>query len=258
VSSDAAGVAVETRTVVAPSGHQVTLVRFLNGAVVFDLHVGSTDPPADLATLPPDRGPRFAADETPFLLAAFNGGFKIKDHPGGFELNGQVLYPLEQGMASFVIDTDGTAHIGTWGRQLPTAHEPVANVRQNLQPLITDGVASAAVGDPAAWGATVTASKIVARSAAGEDAQGDIIYAGGMALLPEDLSNALLLAGAVNGMQLDINPEWVQLDAAAAAGGPLAGRVPGQTRPANQYVVGWTRDFFSVLAAYRMPTARPR
>lgn len=49
-------------------------------------------------------------------------------------------------------------------------------------------------------------------------------------------------------MELDINPEWVQLDVARRPGGPLAAEVPGQDRPADQYLAGWTRDFFTVLA----------
>jgi hypothetical protein len=98
---------------------------------------------------------------------------------------------------------------------------------------------------------------VVARSAAGEDARGDIMYAGGMALLPADLAAALLDAGAVNAMQLDINPNWVQLDTAAGPGAPLAAGVPGQNRPADQYQVGWTRDFFAALAPISVPTAKP-
>ena len=49
-------------------------------------------------------------------------------------------------------------------------------------------------------------------------------------------------------MELDINPEWVQLDAAARPGGPLSAGVPGQHRPATQYLTGWTRDFIAVQA----------
>ena len=50
-------------------------------------------------------------------------------------------------------------------------------------------------------------------------------------------------------MELDINPEWVQLDIARKPGGPLTAAIPGQARLADQYLEGWTRDFFTVLAA---------
>jgi hypothetical protein len=258
VSRDVAGVAVEEQTFSAPSGRPVTLARFDAGSVVFDLHVGTSDPPANLAALPPDRGPALATDETPFLLAAFNGGFKANAGPGGVEVQGQPVTPLVAGKASFVIDVNGTAHIGVWGSALPVPGEQVASVRQNLAPLITNGVPNPTIDIPADWGATVNGSMIVARSAVGQDAAGNIIYAGGTSLLPADLSAALVSAGAVNAMQLDINPEWVQLDATGGAGGPLVAQVPGQNRPASQYLSGWTRDFFVVMALTLAPRMRPR
>jgi hypothetical protein len=258
VSTDAAGVAVEEQKVTVPSGRVVTLVRFDAGRVVFDLHIGTSDPPVNLATIPGDRGPAIAADEAPFLLAAFNGGFKIKDGPGGVELQGQVVAPLSDGKASFVIDVNGTAHIGVWGSQLPLPGEQVSSVRQNLAPLITGGVPNPTVGIPEDWGATLTSSKVVPRSGAGEDAHGNIIYAGGWSVLPSDLAAALLNAGAVNAMQLDINPEWVQLDAAASTGAPLVGQIPGQYRPSNQYIAGWTRDFIAVMGPVVTPSLHPR
>jgi hypothetical protein len=49
-------------------------------------------------------------------------------------------------------------------------------------------------------------------------------------------------------MELDINPEWVQLATARNPGGSLAAAIPGQLRPATQYLTGWTRDFITVLA----------
>jgi hypothetical protein len=48
-------------------------------------------------------------------------------------------------------------------------------------------------------------------------------------------------------MELDINPEWVQLDVASRPGGPLRTAVPGQIRPADQFLWGWSRDFITVL-----------
>ena len=258
VASDSAGVAVETQTVTAPSGRPVTLLRFDAGRVVFDLHIGSTDPPADLATVRADRGPALAADELGVLVAAFNGGFKMNAHQGGVEVDGQVVAPLVSGEASLVIDADGAAHIGVWGQDLPTPGEQVESVRQNQPPLIEHGAIAPSASVPSDWGLTVGGAEAVPRSAAGEDARGDIIYAAGMGLLPADLANALHGAAAVEAMQLDINPEWVQAETAAAPGAPLRTAVPGQNRPAGQYVAGWSRDFFAVLALVKVDPKRPR
>ena len=46
------------------------------------------------------------------------------------------------------------------------------------------------------------------RGGVGVDANGGLVWAGGR-ISPLDLANALIAAGAVRGMQLDINPDWV-------------------------------------------------
>ncbi len=241
-------IAVDERSVVNPDGVQVVVFRFRAGQVRFDLHVGSQDPPANLAALPPDAQPSVSSAEAPLLLAAFNGGFQVSTGSGGFEVDGQTLVPLINGMASFVIDANGTGHIGVWGQGVPTAGEQVLSVRQNLAPLVSNGQESPQIDDVAAWGATLGGGSAVARSALGEDAVGDILYAASMSAVPADLAGALISSGVLNAMQLDINPAWVQLAFANALGGPLQAGVPGQNRPADQYSVGWSRDFVAVLA----------
>jgi hypothetical protein len=124
----------------------------------------------------------------------------------------------------------------------------VVSVRQNLPPLVSGGQPSANIGDVPAWGATLGGGTTVARSAVGEDAQGNLLYAGGESLQPADLSGAMVDSGAVTAMELDINPEWVQFDWAASPGAPFNAGVPGQNRPATQYQSGWTRDFITALA----------
>jgi hypothetical protein len=69
-----------------------------------------------------------------------------------------------------------------------------------------------------------------------------------MSTTPQDLAEALARSGARIAMELDINPEWVQLAVARTPGGSLAAAIPRQVRPASQYLTGWTRDFVTVLA----------
>ena len=123
------------------------------------------------------------------------------------------------------------------------------SVRQNLPPLISAGRTSPAINDVSAWGSTLGGGSRVARSGLGEDAGGDIIYAASMSAVPVDIAGALLGAGSVTAMELDINPYWIQLDLAASPGGALRAGVPGQNRLATQYLSGWTRDFVTVLAS---------
>ena len=249
VSRSGGAIAVDSQTVTEPTGHTVTVFRFRAGQVHYGLHVGSSDPPTGTAVVSADSSSTIGPQETASLLAAFNGGFLSTTGSGGFELNGQVLLPLQAGEASLVIDTDGTGHVGVWGQGVPAKGEQVASVRQNLPPLVVGGQPSPSITDVAAWGATLGGGSSVARSALGEDTQGDLLYAASMAALPSDLADALVSAGTSTAMELDINPEWVQLAVAPVPGGTLATGVPGQNRPADQYVVGWTRDFVTVLAA---------
>jgi len=111
-----------------------------------------------------------------------------------------------------------------------------------------NGAPSPSINDIAAWGATLGGGSAVARSALGIDAQGNLLYAGSMSAVPADLANALIAAGAVTALELDINPYWVQVDTSPTPGAPLVAGVPGQQRPANQFSVGWTRDFVTVLS----------
>jgi len=243
-------IAVDTDTVTAPNGATVVLYRFRAGKVTFGLHVGSTDPPRGTAVVSADSGSVIGPDEAPVLLAAFNGGFQTNTGTGGVELNGQTLVPLQSGLASLVIDTNGAAKVGVWGQGLPSAGESVASVRQNLAPLVSAGVASPNIASVGTWGATLGGGSAVARSALGEDASGNLIYAGSMSALPSDIASALIGAGTVTAMELDINPMWVQLAFAATPGAPLAIGIPGSHRPADQYQQGWTRDFVTVLAVH--------
>jgi hypothetical protein len=226
----------------------VTVARFLFNHVDYSLHVGSQDPPIGNAVIGPDSGPMVSAAEQPLLLACFNGGFKANARAGGFEVDGQVLVPLSAGLASFVIDTAGLGQVGVWGQDVPAPGDQVASVRQNLPPLVVGGQPSPQVGDVPAWGATIGGAATVARSALGQDAAGDLLYAASMSTLPADLANALISAGATTAMELDINPNWVQLATAATPGASLVPQVPGQNRPADQCQSGWTRDFIAVLS----------
>ena len=129
----------------------------------------------------------------------------------------------------------------------PARSERVYSVRQNLGPLVSHGKPAATARFWADWGGTVNGIEYVARSAIGQDAAGNLIYVASMSTVPADLAAALVKMGARIGMELDINPNWVQLDVAARPGGPLRAAVPGQWRPADQFLVGWDRDFFTVL-----------
>lgn len=239
----AARKAAEPRVSIArmrTSDGSLVTVAIFRGAVRYGLHAGSQDPYARPGLL--KDGSVVGRAERAALLAAFNGGFKMTARAGGYEQEGHVLYPLRAGLASLVIDRSGHARIVVW-----PARGGAYSVRQNLQPLVLDGRPAAAADDWRVWGATLGGGEYVARSAVGQNTEGDLIYVGSMSTTPYDLAHVLAREGARIAMELDINPAWVQLDIARRPGGRLRAEVYGQIRPASQYVYGWTRDFVTVL-----------
>jgi hypothetical protein len=230
----------------AADGATVTVAVF-RGPVRYVLHNGSADPGYAASVKGVQAGSQVGTAEGRHLLASFNGGFKLSVGVGGYEQEGHVISPLLKGYASLIIDRSGRARIAVWGHGAPAPGEAVYSVRQNLRPLVEHGRPTAAAADWTIWGATLGGAENVARSAVGEDAAGHLMYAGSMSATPLDLARALADKGARIAMELDINPEWVQLDVASRPGGPLRTKVAGQVRPADQFIQGWSRDFFTVL-----------
>lgn len=227
----------------AADGSVITLVRF-TGPARYVLHDGSQDPAGLVGEV--SAGPKITGAARGRLIAAFNGGFKMASLAGGYEQEGHVVKPIRNGLASLVIDTSGRARVGVWGSGVPVPGEHVYSVRQNLWLLLSGGKPTAESALWWRWGGTVGHTEYVARSAIGQNRAGQLIYAASMYTSPADLAWALAQAGARVAMELDINPEWVQLDTAARPGGPLRAGIPGQHRPATQYLTGWTRDFIAV------------
>ena len=225
----------------------VVTVAVFRGPVQYVLHNGSQDPGPGYAALV-RACPAVSGAERRHLLAAFNGGFLLRSRAGGYEQEGHVFRALRHGLASLVIDRSGQARIGVWGVDVPAPGEAVYSVRQNLWPLVERGQPTAEAARWWRWGGTIGHAEYVARSALGQDASGDLIYAASMSTVPEDLAVALARSGARIAMELDINPEWVQLAVAHTPGGSLHAPIPGQVRSPTQYLTGWTRDFIAVLA----------
>jgi hypothetical protein len=78
------------------------------------------------------------------------------------------------------------------------------------------------------------------------------VWAGGEHLTVADLVDALMGAGVVRAVELDINPEWVAgyLYGHRGGHGPLAPQpvVPGQPGTPGQFLAPYSRDFFTVDA----------
>ena len=181
------------------------------------------------------------------LIGAFNGGFLYNDGQYGMIAGGIPYAPLKQDTATLVGYTDGTLKIVNYTGQ--DFGSNVAFVRQNCPILINNGNLS--VLDPknkAAWGRTLTSETYTWRSGIGITKTGNLIYAGGNNLTPTTLAYALQSAGAMNAMQLDINPAWVSFTLFSQ--NPQTGALTAlpfmkdARDRSKQYIHGHNKDFF--------------
>jgi len=226
----------------------VTLMRVDQSFVHITLHAGSSDGGVTGWTY----GDRITPREIHLLLAAVNGGFRLTYRDVGFMSGGHVAVALKPGLASIVTYTDGTTDIGAWRAGVPSAKETVFSVLQNQKLLVDRGVASATVSNCiiACWGETIGAQTAVARSGLGITAGGQLVWAAGEHLLPAELASALISAGAVRAIELDINPDWVAgyLYIHHPSGPSPLPLVPGQLGIAGKLLEPYSRDFLAFVA----------
>jgi hypothetical protein len=226
----------------------VTLMRFDQRYVHLTLHAGSSDG-GESGWI---YGDRISAREIHSLVAGFNGGFKLTYREVGFMSAHHVAVPLQAGLASIVTYTDGNTDIGAWRAGVPSGHTPVFSVLQNQRLLVDRGRAAANVDTCiiACWGETIGSVTSVARSGLGVDPAGRLVWAAGEQLTPGALAHALIAAGAVRAIELDINPFWVAgyLYPHHPSGPSAVPVIPGQHGIAGQLLEADSRDFLAIVA----------
>jgi Phosphodiester glycosidase len=225
-------------------------IASINQSLVrFQLRPGSEDPGPGPWKAQPD----IQAGSRTGLLATFNNGFKIASSGGGFYLNGAASGQLTSGAASVVYYRDGHIAIGAWGQTVRMGPD-VVGVRQNLQLIVDHGHIPASVDEnvTTSWGATLGGGYYVWRSGIGMTAGGRVIFVYGPALNVRELAQLLKRAGAVTGMELDINPAWVSFMYYLPRhhpGDPTpVNLLPTQVQPAERYYWISGRDFTAVYA----------
>lgn len=219
-------------------------------------HVGAGDPNAWRAA-PADAGPAIDwANEGPAgVVAVFNGAFKQAAKGGGAMVDHVVLEPMLRGYMTIALNAAGRWEMGVWGaRNFPTPGFGAIALRQNLAPLVQHGALTAAAqtSNWKFWGDPINENPLTARTGIGLDAQGNLIYVATMTgVLAPTLARALIAAGALTAMQLDINPYWPILGASPSPlhkNGVFSVQLPGAEHNASIYASGWERDFFVALA----------
>jgi len=235
-----------------------TYTSYVNGIVTMDqrlvsfqLHPGNEDPGG--SAWGPNARPWIPPGSRTGLLATFNGGFKLDSAEGGFYLNGHTSGKLTPGTASVVYYKNGTVKIGAWDQTVRMTSS-VVGVRQNLKLIVDNGHVPAAVNQDVEtnWGATLGGGYYVWRSGLGITRDGRVVFVYGPALDVQDLADLLQRAGAVEGMQLDINPYWMSYEYYQADGHPSdpapVALLPTQQQTAYRYYSPYSRDFTAVYA----------
>ena len=148
---------------------------------------------------------------------------------------------------------DGKVTVGVWGRDVRMTSQ-VIGVRQNLKLIVDHGVVPTSVDQnvQSQWGATLGGGYYVWRSGIGVTRDGRIVFVYGPALSVRTLADLLQRAGAVEGMQLDINPTWMSYmyykPTPSTANPSPANLLPTQQEPADRYYSINSRDFTAVFA----------
>ena len=243
------------RKTITVAGVPFTAARFRATTTRLNWHPGTEDPPHYASLLP---GYSAAADftagpEKEGLVGAFNGAFKLSAKAGGLKVGDKIVAPFVKGYGTVAIDIDGVVRVFPWnvGRQ-PANFAPVI-VRQNLPLMVDHGKVTAIAQNSSwtIWGATLHGTVGQSRTAMGVDARGNVIYVAAVQpCLPVSLAQAMVQAGIVTGIEMDINPYWPVLGMATSpllkSTGNFAYSLPGSMHNPRVFLDGWIRDFFTV------------
>ena len=253
-TSSARGVMVDYK-IIDVSGVMFRAIRLHARTTLLRWHVGSQDPPTRPGEVPADAASsiNWPNEGLAGVVAVFNGGFKVSANAGGSMVDGVTLSAMVRGNMTIAIDAAGHWKMGLWEPDFPGPHFHAIAYRQNLGPLVADGrVTAAARASALLWGSPLKNNPLEPRTAIGLDAHGNLVYVATMqGITPAPLAQALVLAGASEGMQLDINPYWPILGASFEVlhqPGFMPVQIPFAEHSPSIYNAGWERDFFVAMA----------
>ena len=178
------------------------------GRLALGISAGLEEPVPRTTDLGTGRIPR-DDDRVLRLVGAFNGGFQTVHGTFGMQENGTLLVGPRQDAATVVTTDDGRIGIGRWshGRRVP---RHVVGMRQNLSPLVEDGVADPDERSRWGWALGQTAgnpgSPLTLRTGLCRFESGALGYFAGNDIDGETLGRTMVHAGCDFGIHLDMNP----------------------------------------------------
>ncbi|MCG8572559.1 MAG: hypothetical protein MJB14_20690 [Spirochaetes bacterium] len=139
------------------------------------------------------------------VLWIFSGGYQYQHGWYGMKYKNTVLLPPRKNIQTLFFYQNGSLKITPWHEENPYNKDVVA-FRQNEFPLIIDGKINQYI-DQRMWGGTPKDVDPIftMRSGLGLDRHDDLIFAFGDNLSAHTLAKAMVEAGVINGMHLDMN-----------------------------------------------------
>lgn len=234
---------------------EVLLIALDMRQLELGMQAGFEDPKPTIG--PPGDG-RLPDDPATYrrIVATFNGAFKTTHGAYGMMVNHRVLLPPVKGGASVVVTDTGEVGLGSW----PNTFEIPKNIvffRQNLDPLVEDGVANPTGRN--LWGWQLEGESVMThRSAICVTSAGHLYYAWGDEIDGATLGKALRQAGCSYGIHLDMNPAhtgFIFMDVLNPFKQKAELRIAdqGMKIAIDKYVRGAPKDFFYVMVRDAAP-----
>lgn len=182
---------------------EVTLIAMDMRQLELGMQAGFEDPkpltgPAGDGRLPRDKA---VLDR---VVGTFNGAFKTTHGRYGMKVDERVLIPPVPGGATVMVTKDGAVGLGSWPKSEEIPDE-IRSFRQNLDPLVEDGVANPT--GRYIWGWQLSGTSVMTqRTALCVTPAGHLYYAFAPEIDGPTLGKALRQAGCSYGVHLDMNP----------------------------------------------------
>jgi hypothetical protein len=189
------------------------------------------------------------------LVAAFNGGFQTGHGAFGMVVDRRTILPAMPYVATVTVQDDGHIEMGSWYNSM-SVPEGVASLRQNLPPLISDGVFNP-TNRRSRWGGTSSDLDLIntTRSGLGLCGEDSLIFAWCRSCSANSLGRAFIAARCSYGMHLDMNPThtgwaWYRADLAGGGDKPSISNLQSAKGAArmdfrtNRYIERDVKDFF--------------
>ncbi|MFO0659005.1 MAG: hypothetical protein U0165_04115 [Polyangiaceae bacterium] len=140
------------------------------------------------------------------VVGAFNGAFKTTHGAYGMMANKRLLLPPKQEAATVVVTEDHKVGMGSWRRSEDDIPKEIVSFRQNLDPLVEDGMFNPR--NRTQWGFQLAGTSVMTeRSGICVTKAGHFFYLWGDDVSGSTLGKAMVQAGCQYGMHLDMNPK---------------------------------------------------